>query len=189
MPELRTARLVLREWREEGLAPVAAMNAYPRVMECFPAPLAREESDRLVRERIVAQFAQRGYGPWAVEVPGVTAFAGFVGLLEHTFPAWFTPCVEGGWRLDARSWGRGYATEGARAALAYGFGTAGLDDIVSMTTVTNARSIAVMERLGMRRAGEFEHPNVPAGHRLRPHVLYALGAQNDEEPPTRAAPQ
>ena len=108
--------------------------------------------------------------------------------------------MEVGWRLDARYWGRGYATEGARAALAYGFGVAGLDEIVSMTTVTNVRSIAVMERLGMHRAGEFEHPHVPAGHALRPHVLYHLGssalradtpsesakrfAKNADEPPS-----
>ena len=200
MNELRTARLVLRRWREEDLAPFATMNADPRVMEFFPAALTREESDRLVRERVLPQFERRGYGPWAVEVPGVTPFAGFVGLLEHTFPAWFTPCVEVGWRLDARHWGRGYATEGARAALAYGFAVAGLEEIVSMTALTNVRSIAVMRRLGMAPAGQFDHPGVPPGHALRPHVLYRLSAQdheapprrpaqNDEEPPQRAAPQ
>jgi RimJ/RimL family protein N-acetyltransferase len=187
MTELRTARLLLREWREADLEPFAAMNADPRVMEFFPSPLTREESDRLVCERIVPQFARDGYGLWAVEVPGVTAFAGFVGLLEQTFPARFTPCVEVGWRLDARYWRRGYATEGARAALRYGFDVAGLDEIVSLTAVANVRSIAVMRRLGMTPAGEFEHPNVPAGHPLRPHVLYRL--RNDEEPPQRAAPQ
>jgi RimJ/RimL family protein N-acetyltransferase len=156
-------------------------------MEFFPSVMTREASDRFVRERIMPLFAERGYGLWAVEVPGVTPFAGFVGLIEHTFEAWFTPCVEVGWRLDAPYWGRGYATEGARAALAYGFEVVGLHEIVSLTTVTNARSIAVMERLGMRRLGEFDHPRVPLGHPLRPHVLY--GVRNDKEPPRRAAPQ
>jgi RimJ/RimL family protein N-acetyltransferase len=184
--ELKTERLVLREWRDEDLEPFAALNADPRVMEFFPAVLSREESDRLVRDRILPQFVARGYGPWAVEVPGVTAFAGFIGLLEHTFPAWFTPCVEVGWRLDGPYWGRGYATEGARAALAYGFDVAGLDEIVSMTTVTNVRSIAVMQRLGLQPAGEFEHPHLPVGHALRRHVLYRL--HRHEEPPRRAAP-
>jgi RimJ/RimL family protein N-acetyltransferase len=187
MAELRTERLVLREWREADLEPFAAMNADPRVMEFFPRTFTRAESHALVRERILPLFAQRGYGLWAVEVPGVTAFAGFVGLLEHTFPAWFTPCVEVGWRLDARYWGRGYATEGARAAIEHGFEAAGLEELVSMTAVTNTRSIAVMERLGMRRAGHFEHPKVPKGHPLRPHVLYRL--RKREEPPRRAAPQ
>jgi RimJ/RimL family protein N-acetyltransferase len=209
MTELRTPRLLLRQWRETDLEPFAALNADPRVMEFFPSVMTREESDRFVRERIVPLFEARGYGLWAVEVPGVTPFAGFVGLLEHTFDAPFTPCVEVGWRLAADHWGRGYANEGAHAALSYGFGPANLDEIVSMTARTNLRSIAVMERLGMRPAGTFEHPNLPPGHPLRPHVLYrlqnnepgslALWANtpsesakrfaNDEEPPRRAAPQ
>ena len=172
MTELRTPRLLLREWREDDYEPFAALNADPRVMEHYPSVLSREESDRFVRERVLPQFAQRGYGLWAVEVPGVTPFAGYVGLLEQTFEAPFTPCVEVAWRLDARHWGRGYATEGGRAALAYGFDVAGLEEIVSLTAVTNRRSIAVMERLGMTRAGEFEHPRLPRGHPLRPHVLY-----------------
>ncbi len=209
MTELRTPRLLLRQWRAADLEPFAQLNADPRVMEFFPSVLSRADSNRFVNERILPAFAQRGYGLWAVEVPGVTPFAGFVGLLEHTWEASFTPCVEVAWRLDAGHWGRGYATEGARAAVAYGFGVAGLDEIVSMTAVTNTRSIAVMERLGMRRAGEFEHPRLEPGHPLRPHVLYrlrndepgslALWANissesakrfaNDEEPPRWAAPQ
>jgi RimJ/RimL family protein N-acetyltransferase len=196
MTELATARLVLRQWRESDLAPFAALNADPRVMEFYPSVLTRRESDDFVRERIVAHFARRGYGLWAVEVPGVTAFAGYVGLLEHTFASPFTPCVEVGWRLAARYWGRGYATEGAAAALDHGFRT-GLDEILSFTATLNTRSIAVMERLGMQRAGDFEHPRLAPGHRLRPHVAYRHSAatwkvarrHNDEEPPRRAAPR
>ena len=137
-------------------------------MEHFAGVLTRPESDRFVRERILAHFDLHGFGPWAVEVPGVTSFAGYVGLLTHTFDAAFTPCVEVGWRLAYPYWGHGYATEGARAALTYGFDVAGLEEIVSFAAVSNARSIAVMERLGMTRAGEFEHPGLPRGHRLRP---------------------
>jgi RimJ/RimL family protein N-acetyltransferase len=169
---LRTPRLLLRQWQDADFEPFAAMNADPRVMEYYPSVLTREESDRFVRERIFPHFERRGYGPWAVEVPGVTPFAGYVGLLEHTFDAPFTPCVEVGWRLAFRYWGNGYATEGARAALTYGFDVAGLDEIVSFTALTNARSIAVMKRVGMTRVGEFEHPKLPRGHRLRLHVLY-----------------
>jgi RimJ/RimL family protein N-acetyltransferase len=148
------------------------MNADPRVMEHYPSVLTREQSDRFVRERVIPQFERDGYGPWAVEVPGVAPFAGYVGLLEATFEASFTPCVEIGWRLAFRYWGHGYATEGAQAALTYGFDEAGLDEIFSFTAITNARSIAVMERLGMTRVGEFDHPRLPEGHRLRRHVLY-----------------
>ena len=91
-----------------------------------------------------------------------------------TFEAHFTPCVEIGWRLAAPYWGRGYATEAARVAVAFGFTRAGLQEIVSFTVPANHRSIAVMERLGMRYDGEFEHPKLAPGDPLRRHVLYRL---------------
>jgi RimJ/RimL family protein N-acetyltransferase len=167
-------RVLLRGWSEADLAPFAELNADPRVMEHFPAPLSRAESDAFVRDRIVPQFTELGFGLWAVEVPGVAPFIGYVGLLVHTFDADFTPCVEIGWRLAFAHWGRGYATEAARLALAYGFAEAGLEEIVSFTVPANRRSLAVMERLGMAYAGEFDHPRVPEGHALRRHVLYRL---------------
>ena len=171
---LRGERVVLRGWREDDLRPFADLNADPRVMEHYPAALTRAESDAFVRVRIVAQFAERGYGLWALEVPGVAPFAGYVGLLVHDFEADFTPCVEVGWRLAFPYWGHGYATEGARLALAFGLVEAGLDEIVSFTVPANRRSVAVMERLGMTYSGEFDHPRLPPGHRLRRHVLYRL---------------
>ena len=180
--ELRTARTLLRGWRASDLAPFAALNADPRVMEHLPAPLTRAQSDAFVLERIVPQFEHHGFGPWALEIPGVTPFAGYVGLMTHTFAARFTPCVEVGWRLAFAHWGRGYATEAARAALSFGFGDAGLEQIVSFTVPANRRSVAVMRRLGMRPDGEFEHPALPPSHPLRRHVLYRL-----ERPPAGTA--
>ncbi|HWK17865.1 MAG TPA: GNAT family N-acetyltransferase [Solirubrobacteraceae bacterium] len=170
-----TARLLLRRWRDGDREPFAALNADPEVMERFPALLSREQSDVLV-DRIEGEFEQRGYGLWAVEVRETGRFIGFTGLLADTFPAPFTPAVEVGWRLARAAWGRGYATEAAEAALAVGFREAGLEEIVSITTPGNVRSRAVMERLGMTRDpdGNFEHPRIPAGHRLRRHVLYRL---------------
>lgn len=175
-PELRGERVLLRGWRAEDLEPFAELNADARVMEHYPAPLTRAQSDTFVRERVVPQFADRGFGLWAVEVPGVAPFIGYVGLQAPTFEAHFTPCVEIGWRLAFRFWGYGYATEAARVAIAFGLAEGGLDEIVSFTVPANRRSLAVMERLGMRYAGEFEHPRLPSGHRLRRHVLYRLGA-------------
>ncbi len=174
VPVLRAGRVVLRGWRAEDLEPFAALNADPCVMEHHPAPLSRAQSDSMVCDRIATQFAKRGYGLWAVEVPGVAPFIGFVGLQAPNFEAHFTPCVEIGWRLAAQYWGRGYATEAARAALTFGFTEARLDEIVSFTVPANRRSIAVMERLGMTYVGEFEHPNLQPGHPLRTHVLYKL---------------
>ncbi len=164
--------------------PFARLNANPRVMEFFPAVMDRAESDALV-DRIEAHWASDGHGLWAVERGEDRAFLGFVGLAAPSFEAAFTPCVEVGWRFDPAAWGHGYATEAARAAVAFGFAELGLREIVSFTTVANVRSRAVMERLGMTRnpADDFDHPNLAAGHPLRPHVLYRLGRDGWREPP------
>jgi len=173
--ELRTPRLILRRWRPADRAPFAAMNADPRVMEFFPAPLSPEETEASIA-RIEAHFDQHGFGLWAVDIPGMTHFTGFVGLNHPRFEATFTPCVEIGWRLAAEYWNRGFATEGARAALSFGFETLKLDEIVSFTVPENVRSRRVMEKLGMRHdpMDDFDHPLVPEGHRLKPHVLYRI---------------
>ncbi len=155
------------------------MNADPQVMEFFPRPLESAESDAAVG-RIRDHFARHGFGLWAVEVPGVADFIGFVGLAIPRFEAHFTPCVEIGWRLAREHWGRGYATEAARAVLEFGFRDLDLDEIVSFTTAANVRSRAVMERIGMTRSPEddFEHPALAEGHPLRRHVLYRTRRQS-----------
>ena len=187
-PELRTPRLLLRRWQDTDRPPFAALNADPVVMEHFPAPLRREQSDDLA-DRIAAGIDERGWGLWAVEIPGTAAFAGFVGLNPATFDAPFTPAVEVGWRLAREHWGRGYATEGARAALSVGFDELALDEIVSFTSHGNSRSRRVMERLGMRRdpADDFENPNLADGDALRPHVLYRLDRARWQQSPAREA--
>lgn len=172
---LRTERLLLRPWRDADLEPFAAMCADPRVMEYFPALVSRAESDEIAG-RVRCHLEELGYGLWALEVPGEAEFIGFTGLSRPRFEAHFTPCVEIGWRLAAAHWGRGYATEAARAALRFGFATAKLEEIVSMTVPANRRSIHVMEKLGMRRnpADDFDHPRIAEGHPLRQHVLYRI---------------
>jgi ribosomal-protein-alanine N-acetyltransferase len=174
-PTLTTARLVLRPWRDDDRAPFAALNADPRVMEFFPAVLSRAQSDGLVA-RIRLHMETHGFGLWAVEAPGVAPFIGFVGLMTAPPALPFAPAVEVGWRLAREHWGRGYATEAARAAVEFGFGVLGLAEILSFTAERNRPSRAVMERLGMVHAENFEHPSIPAGNALRPHVLYRLAA-------------
>ncbi|MCC7078928.1 MAG: GNAT family N-acetyltransferase [Acidimicrobiia bacterium] len=176
---METARLVLRRWREDDLEPFAALNADPEVTRFLPAPLDRAASDALAR-RADALFDEVGYGLWAIEVPGVAAFVGFTGLNPVSFEASFTPAVEVGWRLTRGHWGKGYATEAARVALDHGFREVGMDEIVSFTTPGNTRSQQVMRRIGLRRDphGDFDHPRLPAGDPLRPHVLYR-GARAD----------
>lgn len=171
---LLTPRLHLRLWRDEDLPAFAVMNADPRVMEFFPKPLDRGESDAMAT-RIRDHFARHGFGLWAVEVPGVADFVGFVGLARVTrFEAHFTPCVEIGWRLAREHWDRGYATEAAVATLDFGFRQLALGEIVSFTVPANQRSRRVMERIGMAHspADDFDHPALPEGHPLQPHVLY-----------------
>lgn len=174
---IQTERLLLRQWRPEDLDPFARMNADSRVMEHFVAPLTRERSDLLVTKQ-AALIEQRGWGMWAVSVVGEADFIGFIGLHQVDFEAPFVPAVEVGWRLAYEYWGRGYAPEGAKAALQFGFEKLGLGEVVSFTATSNMRSMRVMEKLHMHRAEEddFDHPYVPEGHPLRRHVLYRISS-------------
>jgi len=179
MPALVTPRMRLREWRDQDLDAYATMSGDPRVREFYPDLLTREQCAASMRH-IQEHFARNGFGMWAAELTDGAPCIGFIGLQIPAFDAPFTPCVEIGWYLAHEHWGRGYATEGARAALAFGFESLGLKEIVAMTTVSNARSRHVMEKLGMTRnpTDDFDHPNVPAGHPLRRHVLYRVGTRS-----------
>jgi ribosomal-protein-alanine N-acetyltransferase len=171
---LRTPRTVLRRWLDDDLRPFAEMNADPAVMEFFPATLSAIESATMV-ERIEQSFEVNGFGLWALEVDG--RFAGFTGLNRTTFDTPMGPHVEIGWRLARWAWGHGYATEAAGEVLRDGFERVGLAEIFSFTTVTNVRSRAVMERLGMQHRAEldFDHPRTPGWWGQR-HVVYHLAA-------------
>lgn len=173
---LETDRLLLRDWRGDDLEPFAAMCADTDVMAYYPAVLSREEAYASAKW-FQQSLDSVGFGLYAAETKVTGDFIGYVGLSRTQFDAPFTPAVEVAWRLAAAHWGRGYATEAGRACLMHGFTALGLDEIVSFTTRANARSIAVMERLGMVRdpRGDFEHPKLPVGHPLRSHVLYRIG--------------
>jgi RimJ/RimL family protein N-acetyltransferase len=172
---LRTDRLLLRDWQDCDLEPWAAMNADPEVREHLGDVLTREQSDASVAA-FRSEFAARGYGWWAVEVESTGEFIGFAGLDEVDDDVPFTG-VEIGWRLARSAWGYGYATEAARATLAFGFDSLGLPEILAITTAGNVRSQAVMQRLGMARdpAADFEDLTAPAGP-LRHQVVYRLTA-------------
>lgn len=178
---LETARLRLRPWRDDDLEPLCELGSDPEVMAHFPALLTREANERLLgwlRTRI----EERGYGFWALEVHDGASLIGFCGIQDVTFPAPFPPALEVGWRLARRHWGHGYASEAARAAIAYGFEQLGVAEIVAFLLPANRRSAAVCERLGMTRdpAGDFDHPWFAdgqlalGGQPMRRHALYRL---------------
>lgn len=177
-PMLATRRLLMRGWREADLAPFAAMGADPDVMRYFPFRHDRVESDRAAQS-IQDRFRAWGFGFWAVESVDAP-FVGFVGLSRVSFRGELYGRIELGWRLGRRFWGKGYATEAARAALGFAFAHADASEVVALTPEINLRSIAVMARLGMRRAGGFEHPGIAPGP-LKRFALYQI-ARKDFRP-------
>lgn len=176
IPELRTERLLLRAWRDEDLQPFAEMGADPEVMRYYSSALKRDQSAARVRKYLV-EWGTQGLGKWAVEIPGVTPFAGAVGLSRVNFNVHFAPAVEVGWRIARPFWGQGYATEAARAALDWAFWPLDLHQVVAYTPLANSRSIRVMKKLRMRYAGDFDHPAVFAAH-LRKHVVYVISREH-----------
>ena len=175
-PTIETERLLLRPWRTEDREPFAALNADPTVMEHFPATMTRAESDQMV-DVVTEILSEKGRGFWATEIKATGQFIGFIGLGSPRWETSFTPCVEIGWRLARHAWGHGYAPEGARAVLSFGFQNIELpnDEIVSFTTEANMKSRRVMEKIGLVRdvTRDFDHPNLPEWSG-RHHVLYAM---------------
>jgi len=171
--ELKTDRLLLRQWREADVLPWAAMNADPTVREFFPEVLNYEQSAASAAA-FQAELAERGWGWWAVEVAATGEFVGFAGLDPVDEEMSFSG-VEVGWRLARSAWGHGYATEAGHACLDYGFDVLRLPEILAITAAANERSRAVMHRLGMTHdpADDFEDPTIPAGP-LRHSVLYRI---------------
>lgn len=178
LPEnLETDRLILRRWKDSDLEPFARLNNDERVMQYFPRLIGKAETQRII-EDIENTFEEHEMGLWAVDIKKQNEFVGFVGLWIPKFKADFMPCIEIGWRLLHEHWGHGYAPEAAVETLRDGFERLKLKEIHSFTTVHNRNSIRVMEKIGMSRINEFDHPSVPKGHFLRPHVLYHISRQN-----------
>jgi RimJ/RimL family protein N-acetyltransferase len=171
--EIHTERLWLRQWKQKDLKPFATMSLDEHVMEYFPSTLDTKESEAMAL-KCQGLIQERGWGFWAVELKANQQFIGFIGLHIPSAALPFSPCVEVGWRLARPYWGQGYATEGAKASLHFGFSNLGLMEIVAFTSVLNTKSMNVMRKLGMQRAELFNHPDISPDHRLFPHVLYRL---------------
>jgi RimJ/RimL family protein N-acetyltransferase len=172
--ELTSKRLRLRPWRADEGDAFAALNAEPE-MSRYLSPFSRAKSDAML-ERIVAHFAQHGWGYWALEERQGGAPIGTCGMMHVPWEAFFTPAVEISWRLSAKWQGRGLAKEAARAVLDFAFRSTKLDRVVAFTATGNAPSWGLMERLGMRKIGEFDNSEFPEGHALRINVVYEIRA-------------
>ncbi len=170
---LETDRLLVRPWADGDLAPFAAQNADARVMAYFERTLSLGESAAAIR-RYTDCLARDGFAMLAIERKADGAFIGLAGVQRILYDAPFTPAVEIGWRLAYDAWGQGYATEAARAALAYGLEHLGLQEIVAIAVPANVKSLAVMERIGMVRdyGADFLHPQLPSDHIFARHCLY-----------------
>ena len=171
---LKTDRLLLRQWTEDDFFPFTEMCSDKDVMEFFPKLQTQKESYEMAK-KIQSLIKDRGWGFWAIEIPDQHKFIGFVGLHTPKDSMPFSPCVEVGWRLSNQHWGKGYATEAAKAALEYAFNKLNLNEVVSFTTLANIRSIAVMQKIGMSNSGQnFMHPDIEVSHVQCEHVLYKL---------------
>ena len=168
---ISTERLGLRLWQPEDFIPFAEMGRDRDVMEYFPSLLTNDETKTMM-QRIENHFVKHGFGLYAVETKASKQFIGYTGFMVPSFESFFTPCIEIGWRLHRSAWGKGYATEAAKACLLYGFATLQFDKVYSFTSLINARSEKVMQKIGMQKIGEFNHPKIVEGDRLCRHVLY-----------------
>ncbi len=179
MKIIESNRLILRTWKKEDANPYFKFNQDSKVLEHLPRSMTLEEATALV-DKTNSKQSEYGFCLWAVELKSTGEFIGFIGLNYTDWPAHFTPAVEVGWRLGSEFWGQGYATEGAKAALNFGFKKCGLKEIVSFTVPDNRRSIRVMEKIGLKRdiKGDFAHPKLDPTHRLSHHVLYRLNSDD-----------
>ena len=175
---IETKRLILRTWQRQDADAYYRINQDPAVIALLRGPLTIEQASDFIAAANAHQ-EQRGYALWATQLKETGALMGFIGLNYTDFPAHFTPAVEIGWRLGSEYWGHGYATEGASAALTYGFKPCALKEIVSFTVPANKRSIRVMEKIGLKQDpnGDFAHPKLEPDHPLSHHILYRLTAE------------
>jgi RimJ/RimL family protein N-acetyltransferase len=169
----KSDRLGFRNWNAGDVEKLAAINADKEVMEFFPSTRTFQETMIFI-ERMQKQFHDKGYCYFAVETLNTGELIGFIGLSEQNYDADFTPCIDIGWRLGRSAWNKGYATEGARRCLEFGFKTLHLDTIYSIAPLVNIKSENVMKKIGMQEIKTFDHPQLLDNERLRKCKLYEI---------------
>jgi RimJ/RimL family protein N-acetyltransferase len=172
----QSERLGFRNWEEHDVEEFALMNADPEVMEHFPAPMSFEESREFI-QRLLSHYDKWGYNYFATEILATDELIGFIGLAYQDFESNFTPCTDIGWRLKRSAWGFGYATEGARRSLEYGFEHLNIDRIISTCPASNNKSVHVMNKIDMTRMGVFNHPKLKEHPTLEKCIWYEIKRQ------------
>lgn len=168
-----SSRLGFRSWRAEDLEEFSQLNADKAVMEHFPTTLSKKEVEELIK-KLQLQYTKQGFTYYATEIKATGEFIGMIGLAYQEYPSPFTPAIDIGWRLKKSAWGKGYATEGAKCCLAYGFKELNLKQIIAVCPEVNQRSENVMQKIGMKKLGAFDHPKLADHSRLKKHLCYQI---------------
>jgi len=166
-------RLQFRNWNEGDLEQFAAMNSNPEVMRYYTEPYALDRSKALL-DRLKQMYIDKKYTLFCVELKDSNTFIGMIGIMDATFQT--EPAIEIGWRLLPQYWNKGYATEGAKRSLQYGFNKMKIKDIYAVTSTVNKASERVMQKIGMTKTGEFLHPKIDEVHALALHVKYLISS-------------
>ena len=178
----KSARLGFRNWLKDDLRPMSTINVDPEVMHYFPATQAQSETASFI-ERMQKQFSQHGYNYYAVEFLKTSTFIGFIGLSYQNFASPWTPFTDIGWRLDKAYWGQGLASEGAQKVLDFAFDELNLREVYATAPKINTPSIHIMDKIGMRKLGEFVHPKLLDKANLRDCVVYSLSRSSQADRP------
>lgn len=169
----KSERLGFRNWFSADIEQLSEINADPTVMEFFPGLPTKAQTIEFI-ERMQKQFVEKGFCYFAVDKLEDGEFIGFIGVSEQTFESDFTPCMDIGWRLSAKEWNKGFATEGAKKCLDYAFNQLKLEKVISICPKINLPSENVMKKIGMKKVKEFDHPKLLNDDRLRECVLYEI---------------
>jgi RimJ/RimL family protein N-acetyltransferase len=169
----KSERLGFRNWTKNDLTEFAKMNADLEVMEHFPKPLTEKETAELI-DRFENHYSKNGHTYFATEILENGEFIGFIGLAFQKYKTDFTPAVDIGWRLKKSAWKKGFATEGAKKCLDFGFNKLNLDKIISTCTDKNAKSENVMKKIGMEKMGEFNHPELKEYPEYEKNICYGI---------------
>ena len=169
----KSERLGFRTWSNNDLEPMTSINSDAEVMQFFPKTQTQDDTANFIK-RMQKSYAENGFCYFAVELLSTGEFIGFIGLSIQTFEADFTPITDIGWRLSKNTWGKGFATEGAKRCLTYAFDNLKLDKVLSTSPIINTPSINIMEKIGMLKVKEFEHPLLLNNEKLKKCVLYRI---------------